>query len=75
MEGNIHDSKSHLYYIFLVEMPNNLTGEFINIYLELMNMLSIVIHCIQYISQKETILGFICIAINSLAKPIISILE
>ena len=56
-------------------MPNILTGEFINIYLELMNMLSNVIHCVQYISQKETILSSICIAVNSLAEPIVSILE
>lgn len=56
-------------------MSNDLTEESVNAYLKLTNLLSNIIYYSQCLSQKKTILGFLCIAIYSLAEPTISILE
>jgi len=68
-------SQIYFYYIFLVDMSNNLTKESVNAYLKLTNALFNIIYHSQCLSQKEITLGFLCIAINLLAELTISILE
>jgi len=55
-------------------MASLVTGETHNAFLELSDAVSNVFHHNQYYSHHETTLGSFKIAINSLAKPVVSIL-
>jgi len=58
----------------LTSMASSVTGETHNVFLELSDAVSNVFHCSQRYSHHETILESLKMAIDSLAKPTVSIL-
>jgi len=55
-------------------MASSVTGETHNAFLELSDAVSNVFHCSQHYAHHETTLGSLKMAIDSLAKPAVSIL-
>ena len=60
--------------LLLTSMASSVTGETHNTFLELSNAVSNVFHCSQHYACHETTLGSLKMAIDSLAKPTVSIL-
>jgi len=60
--------------LLLISMASSVTGETHNAFLELSNAVSNVFHCSQCYAHHETTLGSLKMAIDSLAKPTVSIL-
>jgi len=60
--------------LLLSFMASSVTGETHNAFLELSNAVSNVFHRSQHYARHETTLGFLKMAIDSLAEPAVSIL-
>ena len=60
--------------LLLTSMASSVTGETHNAFLELSDAVSNVFHCSQRYAHHETTLGSLKMAIDSLAKPTVSIL-